>query len=76
MVDGVHHATRARAGVKRARRRPLNSVNTSAPPAPNTVNWSSTPMPVVDAADQPSANSGGIAAAHGSATASEPRSVP
>ena len=49
MVDGVHHVAGARAGVKRASRRPLSSVNSSAPPAPNTVNWSSTPMPVTDA---------------------------
>ena len=38
MVDGVHHAACVRAGVMRARSRPLSSVNTSAPPAPNTVN--------------------------------------
>ena len=50
MVDGVHHAACGRAGVKRASSRPLSSMNSSAPPAPNTVNWSSTPMPVTDAA--------------------------
>ena len=72
MVDGVHHAAGARAGVKRASRRPLSSVNSSAPPAPNTVNWSSTPMPVTDATDQPSAKSTGIASAHGSASARRP----
>jgi hypothetical protein len=73
MVHGVHHATGARAGVKRATRTPLSSMNTSAPPAPNTVNWSSTPIPVTDATDQPSAKSTGITTAHGSASARRPR---
>src|SRR5205085_7605386 len=72
MVDGIHHATCARAGEKRATRRPLSSMNSSAPPAPKTVNWSSTPMPVTDATDQPRANSTGIATAHGSASGRRP----
>jgi hypothetical protein len=45
---GVHHAARVLEGVKRASSRPLSSVNSTAPAAPNTVNWFSTLTPMAD----------------------------
>src|SRR3954447_12475767 len=72
MVHDVHHATGGRAAVTPASSTPLPSMNSTAPAAPNTVYWFSTSTPITVDAHHPSANSTGIAGAHGSASPRRP----